>query len=125
MNIIVQSINSLLRSIQETNTYTLGCLTVPLQKNLQLKKINILAFLLFDSKDKFTIKHETTKVDKQKKNILLKKKRQTGSFLNRYDFAYTGRDTVNQLVKNAPGVIKKASAETNNIAEQRIQQTIS
>ena len=73
MNIIVQSINSLLRSIQETNTYTLGCLTVPLQKNLQLKKINILAFLLFDSKNKFTIKHETSKVDKQKKNILLKK----------------------------------------------------
>ena len=73
MNIIVQSINSLLRSIQETNTYTLGCLTVPLQKNLHLKKINILAFLLFDSKDKFTIKHETSKVDKQKKNILLKK----------------------------------------------------
>ena len=61
----------------------------------------------------------------KRKRDIIEKKRQTGSFLNRYDFAYTGRDTVNQLVKNAPGVIKKASAETNNIAEQRIQQTIS
>ena len=34
------------------------------------------------------------------------RRRQTGGFLNRYDFAYAGRDTVNQLGKIAPGVIK-------------------
>ena len=28
------------------------------------------------------------------------KRSQTGSFLNRYDFAYAGRDTVNQVVKS-------------------------
>ena len=39
-----------------------------------------------------------------------------GGFLNRYDFAYAGRDT--------PGVIKDASNEINNIAKDRINQTI-
>ena len=40
-----------------------------------------------------------------KKAILRKKKtsrRQTGGFLNRYDFAYAGRDVVNQARKVAP-----------------------
>ena len=31
-------------------------------------------------------------------------RRQTGGFLNRYDFAYAGRDTVNQVGKIAPGL---------------------
>ena len=39
-----------------------------------------------------------------------------GGFLNRYDFAYAGRDTA--------GVIKDASNEINNIAKNRINQTI-
>ena len=39
-----------------------------------------------------------------------------GGFLNRYDFAYTGGET--------PGVIKDASNEINNIAKDRINQTI-
>ena len=39
-------------------------------------------------------------------------KRQRGGFLNRYDFAYAGRDTVNQAAKVTPGVIK-AAAETS------------
>ena len=43
----------------------------------------------------------------------------TGGFLN------TGRDTVNQLGKIATGVIKNASTEINNIAQQCIQQAIS
>ena len=50
MNIIVHSINSLLKSIQATNAYNSDCLTIPLQKNLLFKKNNILGFLLFDSK---------------------------------------------------------------------------
>ena len=52
-------------------------------------------------------------------------KRRTGEFLNRYDFAYAGRDTVNQAAKVAPGIIKGATNEINNIAQQRINQIIS
>ena len=47
-------------------------------------------------------------------------KRQCGGFLNRYDFVYPGRDTVNEAAKVAPGVIKAATNDINNIAEQRI-----
>ena len=53
-----------------------------------------------------------------------RKKRQLGGFLNRYDFAYAGRDTVNQAAKVAPGVIKNAGNEINNIAKERINQII-
>ena len=45
--------------------------------------------------------------------------------MNRYDFAYVRRDVVNQLRKVTPGVIKSASTEINNVAEQRINQIIS
>ena len=47
-----------------------------------------------------------------------KKRRQTGGFLNRYDFAYAGRDVVNQVGKIAPGVIDRATGEINKIAQQ-------
>ena len=45
--------------------------------------------------------------------------------MNRYDFPYAGRDTVNQAAKVAPGVIKSASNEISNVAKQRIDQIIS
>ena len=45
-------------------------------------------------------------------------------FLNHYDFAYAGRDTVNQATKVAPGVIKNASNEINKIVKQRIDPII-
>ena len=48
------------------------------------------------------------------------KRTQKGGFLNRYDFAYAGGDTVNQVGKIAPGLIKNASPEINNIAQQRM-----
>ena len=51
--------------------------------------------------------------------------RQLGGFLNRYDFAYAGRDTVNQAAKVAPGVIKAAADDIKKVAEQRINQIIS
>ena len=50
--------------------------------------------------------------------------RQTGGFLNRYDFAYAGRDTVNQVGKVAPKIITKATGEINRITKQRINQII-
>ena len=67
------------------------------------------------------IRHETA--SELEKNI--KKGTQSGGFLNRYDLAYAGRDTLNQVGKIAPNIIEKASSEINNMAEQRINQIIS
>ena len=53
-----------------------------------------------------------------------KTKEATWRFLNCYDFAYVGRDTVNQAAKVAPGVIKAATDDINNIAKDRINQII-
>ena len=49
---------------------------------------------------------------------------QTGGFLNRYDFAYAGRDVINQVGKVAPKIISQATGEINEIAQQRIDQII-
>ena len=72
---------------------------------------------------------------KKSKKTISKKKRRTrtrrkgkqqyGGFLNHYDFAYAGRDTVNQAAKVAPSIIKAATNDVNKIAEQRINQVIS
>ena len=51
-------------------------------------------------------------------------RRQVGRFLNRYDFAYAGRDTVNQVGKIAPKIISQAIGEINKIAQQRIDKAI-
>ena len=53
-----------------------------------------------------------------------RRRRQTGGFLNRYGFAYAGRDTVNQVGKIAPGIINKATADINKLDKQRIDQVI-
>ena len=45
--------------------------------------------------------------------------------MNRYDVVYAGRDTANEAAKVAPGVIKNASNEINDVAKQRIDQIIS
>ena len=62
---------------------------------------------------------------RKRKVIRQKTRRQIRSFLNCYDFAYAGRDTVNQAAKVAPSIIKGATNETNNITQQRIDQIIS
>ena len=53
-----------------------------------------------------------------------RKKRQTGRFLSRYDFAYAGRNVVNQAGKVAPSIINKATSDINKIAQERIDQAI-
>ena len=58
------------------------------------------------------------------RKIYRETKRQSGKFLNHYDFAYAGKDTVNQAAKVAPSMIKNAGNEINNIAKQRIDQII-
>ena len=50
--------------------------------------------------------------------------RQLAGFLNRYDFAYVGRDMVNQAAKVSPSVIKAVANDINHTAEQRINQII-
>ena len=48
--------------------------------------------------------------------------------MNRHDFAYAGRDTVNQTLKNlnntAPKLISQTSKEVSKIVEARIKQVI-
>ena len=62
------------------------------------------------------MKQRRQKKEELKKLLPAEKKKQRGGFLNRYDFVYAGRDTVNQAVKVAPGVMKNASNKINNIA---------
>ena len=48
----------------------------------------------------------------------------TGGFLNRFDFAYVGRDVVNQVGKVAPKMITQATGEINKVAQERIDQVV-
>lgn len=50
---------------------------------------------------------------------------QIGGFLDRYNFAYAGRDVVDQAAKVAPSVIKATTSDINNIAKPRIDQIVS
>ena len=63
--------------------------------------------------------------DEKKKR---KKRRQKGGFLNRYDFAYAGRDVVDQTFKNldktAPALIQNLKGELNDVLQQRNHQVI-
>ena len=58
----------------------------------------------------------------------VKKRKQKVGFLNRYDFAYAGKDTINQAFKNlnntAPGLINNLSNGLNKITKQRARQLI-
>ena len=70
-------------------------------------------------------------------------RKQRGGFLNRYDFAYAGRDTVNQAAKHiktiapdllnqamnrvdklAPSLVRTASQELDAIAARRIDELV-
>ena len=82
-------------------------------------------FFFLETKGKIKIKHETTQKTKKTLSKISKKEVSSSDFLNRYDFAYAGRDTVNQFGKIALGLIKNACSEINNIAQQTINQTIS
>ena len=63
-------------------------------------------------------------VRKMKRLLPEKINRQTGEFLNRYDFDYAGRDTVNQVGNIAPKIITKATSDINKIAKERIDQIL-
>ena len=88
-------------------------------------------FILETKTNKINFKHETTQGKKEehtelfiKKRKKTKKQKKKVGVLNDYDFAYAGRDTVNQAEKLALGVIKSSSNEINNVAQKRINQII-
>ena len=57
-----------------------------------------------------------------------RRKKQRGGFLNRYDFAYAGRDAVNQVAKNlekiGPALIEKTSKELERIGPVLIKNAV-
>ena len=63
-------------------------------------------------------------------NFRHRRRRQRGGFLNRYDFAYAGRNTVNQAAKHldtlAPKLVNqlmsKATTGLDNITAKRVEQ---
>ena len=65
---------------------------------------------------------------KQSRRKRPRHRRQGGTILSRYNFAYAGRDTINQSFKNiqstAPGLMKQLTDQVNNVAQQRIQQVL-
>ena len=76
-------------------------------------------------KTKFPINYLPKNWSKKWKDYFQKKKtRQTGGFLNRYEFVYAGRDIVNQVGKIAPKIITKPTSDINKIAKDRIDQTV-
>ena len=77
-----------------------------------------------NAKKKKSYRKTTYRKRRTGKNSGRKRRWQTGGFLSRYDFAYAGRDVVNQAGKVAPGIISKATADINKIAKQRIDQVI-
>ena len=76
-------------------------------------------------KTKFPINYLPKNWSKKWKDYFQKKKtRQTGGFLNRYEFVYAGRDIVKQVGKIAPKIITKPTSDINKIAKDRIYQTV-
>ena len=102
------------------------------QDNLIIAKNSVIGFLVIEpehiphkraqkKKQKYRRQKRTRKKG-QKRNR--KRRRQYDGFLSRCNFAYAGRDTVNQAANVAPDVIKAATNDINKIAEQRINQVI-
>ena len=84
-----------------------------------IKKNKLLGFFLVKL-EYLIFKHvPTKKKEKQKRRRVAKRKRkrQLVGCLNKFCFSYAGRDVVNQAGKVAPGIIKSATNNINNIEE--------
>ena len=57
------------------------------------------------------------KQTKSKPRQKYRKRTQRGGFLNRHDFIYAGKDTVNQVGKIAPGIIKNTTKEIKDVVQ--------
>ena len=96
------------------------------EDNIIIKKDKLLGFLVIEPENLRFQHVPPNKSIKQKRRrtARYRRKRQLDRFLSRYDFSYVGRGTVNQATKNAPGIIKTATKDINNIAKQRLNQLI-
>ena len=88
--------------------------------------LQIQTFLSKNNMRKKSIKYRRTTSRKRGTGRIsgTKRRKQTGGFLSRYDFAYAGRDTVNQVGKIALNIIKNATSQIDKIAKDRIDQAI-
>ena len=78
------------------------------QDNIETKKDNLLVSLSLGQKTlSFNMYRAKRRQLKEKKSYTPKNKKADRQLLIRYDFAYAGRDTVNQTAKVAPDIIKK------------------
>ena len=59
-------------------------------------------------------------------HLKYRRKRQRGGFLNRYDFAYAGKDTVNQASKQlnalAPKLLEQLTTGLDKVSQKRVKQ---
>ena len=90
------------------------------EKTVEIKKIALLGFLVMKQE-----RQRKKQVRRIHRCTNRKQKRQLDGFLNLYVFGYAGTDVINQTAKVTPGVIKAATNDINDIAEQRINQIIS
>ena len=90
------------------------------EKTVEIKKIALLGFLVMKQE-----RQRKKQVRRIHRCTNRKQKRQLDGFLNLYVFGYAGTDVINQTAKVTLGVIKAATNDINDIAEQRINQVIS
>ena len=89
-------------------------------RSIVIRKNKRIRFFAIKQGKNINVTHETATSKKKETNEskkISKGKTQSGSFLNWYDFAYAGRDVVNQLGKVVPDLIKNTSSELNNVAQ--------
>ena len=72
----------------------IGLLKKLLTQDIAIKKEKTIVFFVLESKGKIAIKNEK-ETKKGTTATKISKKRQRESIVNRYDFAYLGRDTIN------------------------------
>ena len=93
------------------------------EDNIKIEKVQPIGFFVVESENlKFQHAPCKTKAKRKRQATCRETKKHAEAFLNRYDFAYAGRDTVNQAAKVTLCIIKAATNEISNIAQQIISQ---
>ena len=124
--------------IKKTNRLWIEILNTSYFERLKIKNKAPLGFLVIEPENLKVEYYEARKRSKQQKALpknwsetrarttdeKRRRQRQTGGFLNRYGFAYAGRDTVNQVGEIVPAIIKQATQQIDKIFQDRINQVI-
>ena len=88
------------------------------QDHIEIKKRQLLGFLVVEPENlEFQHVPQKKKAKKEKKGRVSKTKKADRRLFELLDFAYAGREVVNQEGKVAPGVIKGATNDINNIVK--------